>query len=535
MALNTPVQVASLNSTANAQAYSSSSGSPSANALLIAWFTLTDTVTPAPGAVANLPWGLTWTARGNVLHPDGLIRLRCFTAVTTSAPGADTFDVDASGGAGGNQTGCNIEVWEYTDGTGTAPSFVQVANDTGSGNPLHDTLAALGARAQVACCFTISRNPPDGTPDTGWTERIDAGHLSPSVGVWLIDSGGVTTDNSPSGTWATGNFAAIAVEMQAPAGGTTFTQAVAGAITPAGALARKPVKAGLAGAVAPAAVLARKTSRTGLAGAVTPVGALARALARLLGGAITPAGAASTHVTRRAQLAGGASPSGSLARRVSTLLAGAVSPAGALTRLLTRLLAGSTAPAGALARGPRKAVAGGVSPAGDLIARFVKLLAVAGGITPTGAVGRKAVKLLGGEVTPTGALTRAAARALAGAATPGGVLTRLLARQLAGQAAPVGAVARRTQVRAQGSVIPSGALRREPRNVLGGSLAPSGALIRRTSRALSGAVAPAGSLASLLISAGGAIIAEFLASAFGREQASDAVTGALGSQARGQE
>lgn len=220
-----------LHDTSNAAAYSGSSGSAVANQIIVAFVSVTDTVAPGTMAVANNPWGIAnanWAKVQEFLKADGLTRMACFVGTTGgSNPGADTFDVALSGG-GGNATGCNMFVLGYTDDSGTAPTYVQSSTDEAgsAGNPLHDTLGALGAASWVAASFVINRSPPAGTPASGWAEPsadADGGYTSPASGMWTIDSNGVTSDNTPSGTWSAGIACSIAVEIAQPAGATPKT------------------------------------------------------------------------------------------------------------------------------------------------------------------------------------------------------------------------------------------------------------------------------------------------------------------------
>jgi len=72
-----------------------------------------------------------------------------------------------------------------------------------------------------------------------------------------------------------------------------LSQAVAGSLTPSGALGPFNIGKALAGSLTPAGALTRKVTAS-LAGALAPAGSLARQQGKVLGGAIAPAGALST-------------------------------------------------------------------------------------------------------------------------------------------------------------------------------------------------------------------------------------------------
>lgn len=229
MALTRTELAATLADTTNVQAYASASASPSANALLIAHWTLTDTVTPATPTVANSPWGLTWTAgptiNGTIELTEG--RIGIFYATTASAPGADTFDLSATGGAGGNQTGCTIQVVEFTDSSGVAPRYVQGASDSNGSNSdfLLDTLAPIGNHSWVEASFVCNDDTPNVTADSGWTKGAEKVYTSPAVGHNLLHSNGLTTDNTPSAGYLNDHpWIGVAVEISVPPWSFAFGQ-----------------------------------------------------------------------------------------------------------------------------------------------------------------------------------------------------------------------------------------------------------------------------------------------------------------------
>lgn len=220
----TRTNLGTLADTANATTYTTSTGvgssgaiAGSANQFIVAYVVLSDTITPSVPTVTGTPWGVaTWTKRQDILAGTGTERLCVFTGTTGgSAPGSASFDIDASSN-GGNQTGCIIRVEGYTDDSGSAPTYVQsvTAGPTTSGTP-SVTLAALGASSWVIAAFMIGRAPA-GTPDTGWTKLYDTSYATPNNGMWVISSEGVTSDNTPSGTWSSGSWVGIGVEIAVP-------------------------------------------------------------------------------------------------------------------------------------------------------------------------------------------------------------------------------------------------------------------------------------------------------------------------------
>lgn len=222
----TRTDLGTLADTANATAYTTVSGvgssgaiAGSANQLILVYVVISDVTTPSVPTVANNPWGITsWTKQQDILAGSGFERLCLFSGVTGgSAPGSDGFDIDASSN-GGNQTGCVLSVHGFTDSGGSVPTLVQTVNGgpTSSGAP-SVTLAALGGSSWVSAGFMIGRAAPGGTPDAGWTQRLSTGYITPPNGLWVIDSNGVTSDNTPSGTWSTGTWEGVGAEIAVPA------------------------------------------------------------------------------------------------------------------------------------------------------------------------------------------------------------------------------------------------------------------------------------------------------------------------------
>jgi hypothetical protein len=118
----------------------------------------------------------------------------------------------------------------------------------------------------------------------------------------------------------------------------TFTQSLAGSVTPTGALAKAVTKPGLAGSSAPAGALAKQVNKA-LAGSVTPTGVLA-----------------TVKVVLRS-FAGSVTPTGSLAKQVNKAFAGSSTATGALTRQVAKALAAPSPRRGvgqAHLQGPRR-------------------------------------------------------------------------------------------------------------------------------------------------------------------------------------
>jgi hypothetical protein len=205
------------------------------------------------------------------------------------------------------------------------------------------------------------------------------------------------------------------------ASGTTFTQNLAGSVTPTGGLAKAVTK-------------------PGLAGTVTPTGTLANQANKALAGSVTPTGVLTTIKVVLRSFAGSVTPTGALAKQVSKPLSGASTPTGTLTKQVAKALAGSVTPSGALAKLVAKALAGSVTPTGVLTTTRVVLRSFVGSVTPTGVLARQAQKALAGTSTPRGALTKAVTKTLAGSVTAAGALAKLIAKPFSGRSTPTGSL-----------------------------------------------------------------------------------------------
>ncbi|MFN0092900.1 MAG: hypothetical protein ACKVWR_21910 [Acidimicrobiales bacterium] len=204
------------------------------------------------------------------------------------------------------------------------------------------------------------------------------------------------------------------------------TKTAAGSVTPTGDPAALVSKQ-LAGTITSSGLLdTLRTRALAVAGAITPAGVLAKLAGKYLVGDAAPAGtmARATTVTRT----GATGPTGSLVKAVAKTLAGSISSSGLLdTDLIKQILvAGVIAPAGALTRATTKTLAGAVTSAAT-VAKLVGKT-VTGTLTSSGALDAAAarVRAFAGTITPAGTLTRHITKALAGLLNPAGLLATLL-------------------------------------------------------------------------------------------------------------
>lgn len=229
MALSNPTNISQINSTTNTNTYAGSSGSPSANALLVATVSATDDGSHNPDipTVTNTPWGLTWardTRGDNGWTTSGTTRRAgwVFYAMTTSAPGADTFDlnfVDAI-------TGCTAVCMEYTGADlsgGALAAIVQCTIGAGSGTTFAPaTMNAAGhadnrALAAYAMNVTSATATIDHDSGGGWSELVDLTRSTPSheYAVHYHSTGFDTTPTASPSDAASKDWGAWGMEIKA--------------------------------------------------------------------------------------------------------------------------------------------------------------------------------------------------------------------------------------------------------------------------------------------------------------------------------
>lgn len=126
------------------------------------------------------------------------------------------------------------------------------------------------------------------------------------------------------------------------------------------------------------------TFNQAVAGSLTPTGALLRMTSRLLTGSTTGAGAFATESILSFAGVGSVTPSGGISRMTSRGVAGSSTPAGTVSKTTARGLSGSVTAAGNLARETQRKLVGVVTAAGAVSIAFGQ--AVTGAITATGAL-----------------------------------------------------------------------------------------------------------------------------------------------------
>jgi len=286
-------------------------------------------------------------------------------------------------------------------------------------------------------------------------------------------------------------------------------KALAGSLTSDGTLPRKAFSA-LAGGLTSSGALVKK-GVLGLSGALTSSGALGAILVFLksVGGTLTPAGVVSAVSARLMAVVGTLTSAGDLTRRSAYAVVGILTSSGALAtlKLFLSSVAGALTSAGGLGLGMAKALTGALTSSGAVgrITAFTK--GVAGALTPTGALSLISARLkdVAGALASAGNLTRLTAKVtgLAGALTSSGIVSgiQLLLKGVAGTLTSSGTVLGQGRKALAGSLTSTGALIRKISQGLVGSLSSSGVMTTATVylKSLAGALTSSGTVVTLKV------------------------------------
>ncbi len=173
------------------------------------------TGTPNAGSITSST--LTWTSVVSV--GDATRRLQVFRCMPSSTVTGEDVSIGSFGGA---STGFTKYIYDITGvvttGTNGSDAIVQAVTNTGaaSADPSITMAAISNGRNAVATFWFNSLNPFGGTPESGWTEGRDLGYATPDAGDYYMYRYN-TTDNTPTVTAASSDWAGIAIELQSAA------------------------------------------------------------------------------------------------------------------------------------------------------------------------------------------------------------------------------------------------------------------------------------------------------------------------------
>ena len=160
--------------------------------------------------------GQTWdeiSSAGGVVNGGNRKRIQAFR-FSPSSTNTNTISITYTG----TQDGGWVQLYEIggVDVSGTNGVNAIVQSNVGSANSADPTLtlSALQLRASVLFAVINGTNPFGGTPESGWTESIDAGYATPNTGGYIMYRTN-TSDNTPTVTMSSDNWAGFAIEFKA--------------------------------------------------------------------------------------------------------------------------------------------------------------------------------------------------------------------------------------------------------------------------------------------------------------------------------
>lgn len=223
MALSTPNLLAADPDTSNVSSYVTPSVSPTANALVVVdeWNTDgTSAISPTSVTAGfNTVAGFTKVTGCDIVAAAGTRRLTRWVAQATGSPGSGTVTVDFSGDA---QTGCIIEVYEYTGFDTTTPTKQGTSNEGGGSGATSLSISLAGAltNAGSQVCAAIGHNTNEAeTAGSGGTllASSDVGYTTPDARLAVVYE---VNDTTVSASWTTSSAKlAVACEIVEATGG----------------------------------------------------------------------------------------------------------------------------------------------------------------------------------------------------------------------------------------------------------------------------------------------------------------------------
>lgn len=172
----------------------------------------TNTTTPATVSISG--GSTTWTEISNIVSDGSTMRIQAFRY----APASNTttaLTITYTGSQNGGFTiGYDINGADVT-GTNGSNGIVQSVTDAidASANPTITMAAISSSNNAVLVGFINTLNPFGGTAETDWTEDEDNGYADPTTGGYVMHRL-LTTDNTPTVTAASSNWAGIAIEIK---------------------------------------------------------------------------------------------------------------------------------------------------------------------------------------------------------------------------------------------------------------------------------------------------------------------------------
>lgn len=318
------------------------------------------------GACSGIFWRLCPTSPGSITvsltDNKGAVPKRLTVVVFTGTDQTNPIGATFAGiTAAATYTSTVDQSWGWSCGL-TANATLTAG---GSGNTLNDTFAGFDSGDAT---FTLNRTAVTTPAGTGVTLTIaGTATIGHHVAVEILPPGaaaatpyaGPWTGPTPGRIGPTGQWA-----VQPLSSATAYTVAVAGSLTPAGAVT-KAATAAKAGTITSSGALAKQAQKHP-AGTLATAGAPAKQAAKALAGSLTPAGALTTIKVVLRSYAGSLTSSSTLAKAAAKGLSGGLTPAGSLAKSAHKTLAGTLTTGGGIAKTIGRHLVAALAAAGAL-------------------------------------------------------------------------------------------------------------------------------------------------------------------------
>jgi len=279
------------------------------------------------------------------------------------------------------------------------PEFTQMGLIQGPS--AYDTLDTAAPSASLAFALTdssqvhtISTSDEDGSADTVCkslsSDQFRMLDYQGSADAFLA-SGYSLDSNGWTYTLTTNPAAAIlgwafAFSSGGGGGGTTYTQGLAGSLTPVGVVDYNiTFDQGVGGTIAMQGVVSKLIDYT-LAGGVTPAGDITKQVDTSMDGSVTLSGDVTTNLGAEQALAGSMTMTGSVVKSILKYFEGSTAPSGDITKLVNKGVSGSITPSGSIQKMVYAVLSGSLTPTGTIVTGAVLTVLLTGQIAMSGIV-----------------------------------------------------------------------------------------------------------------------------------------------------
>lgn len=171
--------------------------------------------TPATASLSGTDQ--TWTemgSAGGILNGSSFRRIQIFRYAPSSL-NTNAYTISYTGSANGSFVEAYVVTGVDVGGTNGSNAIHQVTFSSANSADPTLTFSSFPNAKSVIAGFINSVNPFTGTAESGWTEGTDNGYALPDTGGYIMYRTN-TSDNTPTVTAASGNWAGITVAFNSP-------------------------------------------------------------------------------------------------------------------------------------------------------------------------------------------------------------------------------------------------------------------------------------------------------------------------------